>query len=92
MVVSIEQLVFIVGNGLIFGSILALVAVGLSLIFGVLDVPNFAQGEFASVTGFVIVGLVGLGIGLVPSIIAGIVFAFVAGVAVEIGDLEVLRP
>ncbi|TYT63774.1 branched-chain amino acid ABC transporter permease [Natrialba swarupiae] len=83
MVVSIEQLVFIVGNGLIFGSILALVAVGLSLIFGVLDVPNFAQGEFASVTGFVIVGLVGLGIGLVPSIIAGIVFAFVAGVAVE---------
>ncbi|WP_156184239.1 hypothetical protein [Halostagnicola sp. A56] len=83
MAIAIDQIVFIVSNGLIFGSILALVAVGLSLIFGTLDVPNFAQGEFASVSGFVVVGLIGIGIGLVPSIIAGIVFAFIAGITVE---------
>ncbi|MDS0477308.1 branched-chain amino acid ABC transporter permease [Natrinema sp. 1APR25-10V2] len=83
MATSVDQVVFIVSNGLIFGSILALVAVGLSLIFGTLDVPNFAQGEFASVSGFVVVGLIGIGIGLVPSIIAGIVFAFIAGITVE---------
>jgi len=33
-------------NGLVVGSSLALVASGLALVFGVLDIVNFAQGEF----------------------------------------------
>ena len=32
--------------GLLFGSVLALVALGLTIIFGVMDIVNFAHGEF----------------------------------------------
>jgi branched-chain amino acid transport system permease protein len=55
MMAVAERAVFMLLNGLIFGSLLALTAVGLSLIFGVLGVPNFAQGEFAAVAGFAVV-------------------------------------
>ena len=33
-------------NGIILGCIYALIALGLSLIFGILEVANFAHGEF----------------------------------------------
>ncbi|MBV5323740.1 branched-chain amino acid ABC transporter permease, partial [bacterium] len=33
-------------NGLMIGGVYALVAVGLTLIFGVMKIVNFAQGEF----------------------------------------------
>jgi branched-chain amino acid transport system permease protein len=33
-------------NGLSFGAIYAMVAVGLTIVFGILEVVNFAQGEF----------------------------------------------
>ncbi len=39
-------------NGLVVGLSLALVASGLALIFGVLDIVNFAQGEFYMLGGF----------------------------------------
>jgi branched-chain amino acid transport system permease protein len=38
----LQQLV----NGITLGSTYALVALGLTLIFGVLLIPNFAHGEF----------------------------------------------
>ncbi|MBV9325006.1 MAG: hypothetical protein JO352_14585 [Chloroflexi bacterium] len=41
-------------NGLVVGLSLALVASGLALIFGVLDIVNFAQGEFYMLGGFVL--------------------------------------
>jgi branched-chain amino acid transport system permease protein len=74
---------FAILNGLLFGSLLALAAVGLSLIFGVLDVPNFAQGEFATLSGFVTLALVGTGLGLVPSAAIGLFTAMAAGLVVE---------
>src|SRR3984893_2434710 len=39
-------------NGLVVGSSLALVASGLALVFGVLDIVNFAQGEFFMLGGW----------------------------------------
>ncbi len=33
-------------NGVILGCIYALIALGLSLIFGILEIANFAHGEF----------------------------------------------
>src|SRR5438876_11360058 len=41
-------------NGLVVGSSLALVASGLALIFGVLDIVNFAQGDFFMLGGYVL--------------------------------------
>ncbi|WP_313693536.1 branched-chain amino acid ABC transporter permease [Halorarum halobium] len=79
----LEQIPYAIATGLIFGFLLALTAVGLTLIFGVLDIPNFAQGEFAAFGGFGVIALMGFGIGLVPAIAIALVLTFVAGVAVE---------
>lgn len=80
---AIDTAAFIVVNGLIFGALIALTAVGLSLIFGVLGVPNFAQGEFAAVAGFTVVGLLGAGVGLAPAIVVALGLSFVLGVVAE---------
>lgn len=79
----IDTVTFVVVNGFIFGSLLALTAVGLSLIFGVMDVPNFAQGEFATLAGFVTIGLMDAGLGLLQSAAVALATAFAAGVATE---------
>jgi len=52
-----EQLAQLTANGLITGSILALGAVGLTLVFGIQRVPNFAHGEylaFGAYAGFLV--------------------------------------
>src|SRR5919204_4279079 len=41
-------------NGLVVGSSLAMVAAGLALVFGVLDIVNFAQGELFMLGGYVL--------------------------------------
>jgi branched-chain amino acid transport system permease protein len=42
----VETFAQLLVNGLSFGAIYALVAVGLTIVFGILEVVNFAQGEF----------------------------------------------
>lgn len=78
-----QQILLVVSSGVIFGTLLALTAVGLSLIFGTLDVPNFAQGEFATLGGFSTVTLMGLGLGIMPSVAVALLITFVVGVATE---------
>lgn len=41
-------------NGLVSGATLALVAAGLALLFGVMDVLNFAQGDFFMLGGYAV--------------------------------------
>ena len=74
---------FVVLNGAVFGSLIALTAVGLSLVFGVLDIPNFAQGEFATFGGLATVFLYNRGLGLLPSAAVAVVLTALAGVLVE---------
>lgn len=55
-------------NGLIWGLIVALIALGLSIIFGLLDIINVAHGDFfmvGTVLGLVITGATGFWIALV---------------------------
>jgi branched-chain amino acid transport system permease protein len=82
--VSVQQLISVLINGFIFGGIFALTALGLTLIFGILDVPNFAQGEFATFAGYLTI-LLGTtaGLGLIPAIAIVLVLTFVAGVTME---------
>jgi len=49
----VDQILIQTVNGLINGMILALVASGLTLIFGIMDVVNFAHGDLVMLGGFV---------------------------------------
>ena len=70
-------------NGIVQGMIYALVAAGLTLIFGMLDIPNFAHGAFYALGAYVaytVVSATGnfwLAIAIVPLVIA------VLGLAVD---------
>ena len=79
----LESLLEFLVQGLVLGGLYALFAVGLTLIFGVLDVINVAHGEFFAVGGYVLFGSVVL-LSLSPAV--GVVAAgagtFLLGLAV----------
>ena len=52
MAAPFEQILIQTVNGLVNGMILALVASGLTLIFGIMDVVNFAHGDLVMLGGF----------------------------------------
>ncbi len=66
----------LVMNGLVFGGLLGLVALGLALIFGVMRVVNFAHGEFITLGAYATFLLVTR---LDVSPFAGVPVAFVLG-------------
>lgn len=71
-------------TGIVFGGILSLTAVGLTLIFGVLDIPNFAQGEFAMLGGFLTLFFMkSLAFPLAPASVSAIIIVFFIGVCCE---------
>ena len=86
--VSTELIIQQVINGISIGSWLFLVAVGLSLIFGVLDVLNFAHGALFMVGAYVTI----VTIGAVDSFWVGLVLAAVAvgvvGAIIEMGFIR----
>jgi branched-chain amino acid transport system permease protein len=53
MDILLEQLIIQTVNGIITGMILALIASGLTLIFGIMDVVNFAHGELFMLGAYV---------------------------------------
>ena len=70
-------------NGLLLGGIYGLIAIGLTLPFGVLDIPNFAHGEFVMLSMYATFFLWS-GFGLDPIISVFIVFPlfFIIGVII----------
>ena len=75
---TLELLAQSLVSGLLMGLIYALVAAGLSLIFGLMDVVNFAHGELlmlAMYAAVVIFGLVGLDPILQLPLVAALMFA-----------------
>lgn len=83
---SIEAIVQVLLSGLMMGLIYALVASGLSLIFGLMDVVNFAHGEFLMVAMYLMFGLVTV-TGLDPLLLWPIVTIclFLLGAATYLG-------
>jgi branched-chain amino acid transport system permease protein len=65
-------------SGLLMGLLYALIAVGLSLIFGLMNVVNFAHGEFLMIAMYGAFGL-WLAMGLDPVVSAPIVVAMMFG-------------
>ncbi|QDL90533.1 branched-chain amino acid ABC transporter permease [Paroceanicella profunda] len=71
-------------NGIVIGSAYVLVAIGLTLIFGILGVVNFAHGEFymlGAYAGVLTVTL--LGLPLIAALVVVIAFSAVLGVFAE---------
>ncbi len=83
---STEALIQVIASGLLMGLIYALIAVGLSLIFGLMDVVNFAHGEFLMVAMYATFGL-WVATHLDPVLLAPVVTAllFVLGALVYMG-------
>jgi branched-subunit amino acid ABC-type transport system permease component len=87
--IPIELLLIQTVNGLVTGMILALVASGLTLIFGIMDVVNFAHGELfmlGAYVGVVVFALTG------NFWLALIVSAIVVGILGAVMQILTLRP
>lgn len=70
-------------NGLSLGSVYALIAVGYTMVYGIVQLINFAHGDILMVGAFVGLGLALTGFGLVPSILISMVVCALLGVILE---------
>lgn len=71
-------------NGLTTGSAYALIALGYTMIYGILGLINFAQGEIYMCGAFVAVLLLSTGqVGFIPAFAAGLAAAALLGVLLE---------
>ena len=69
-------------GGLLTGLVFALVAVGLTLVYGVMDVVNFAHGEFLMLAMYATLGLALLGLGPLVGLPLVAVAMFLFGIVV----------
>jgi neutral amino acid transport system permease protein len=72
-------------NGIVAGNYFALGAVGLTLIFGVLRLVNFAHGEFLTFGAYMLIAGNALGLPLVLSVLFGVVATALLGLFLEVG-------
>ncbi len=79
-------------QGLVRGAMYALMGIGLSLIFGILGVVNFAHGEFFMMGTYVMIFVItALGLPFVVGIAAAAGALFLVGLMIERGLVETLR-
>ncbi|MFT4149368.1 MAG: branched-chain amino acid ABC transporter permease [Paracoccaceae bacterium] len=86
------QLTFALVNGLTVGMSLFLVAAGLTLVFGILRILNFAHGGFFMIGAYLTFSLIQLlGNGLVPFLLSCIIAGLAVGVLGVLTDRIILR-
>ena len=74
-----EHIVVAALNGLVVGASLALVAAGLALLFGVLGILNFAQGDFFMLGAYAVYFTVAAGLGFWLGVVAAALVVGIAG-------------
>jgi branched-chain amino acid transport system permease protein len=88
MLIVFQQIV----NGLIAGSIYALTAMGLTMIFGIMDIINFAHGEIYMLGAFLTyVFCVSVGFPYLLSLVMAMAAVAIIGIAVEKVTFKPLR-
>ncbi len=75
-------LVQLVASGILVGAIFALVAYGMALVWGVMNIINIAQGEFVMLGGYIVFYLAGAGVQPLFGIPIAAAAMFVFGFAV----------
>jgi len=79
-------------NGLASGSIFALGAIGLSLVYGILKLVNFAHGDFMTLGGYAaFVMVAGAGLSLLVGIVAAMVLVAAFSLLLEWGVWRPMR-
>jgi branched-chain amino acid transport system permease protein len=78
-------------NGLTLGMAYALIAVGYSLVFGILRLVNFSHGSVYAFGAHMALLFVGMKYGIVPAIILSLLLTGVLGVVINKVALEPLR-
>lgn len=81
----VQQLI----NALSLGSIYALLALGLSMVYGVLGMLNFAYGELVTIAGYTMLATTTLGL---PFWLVALVGVLAAGIASVLMELVAFRP
>lgn len=78
-------------NGLVLGSIYALVALGYTMVYGILELINFAHGEVTMIGAMVALTVIGVVLGMAPElpgmmvVLAGLLVAVPACMALAFG-------
>ncbi len=83
----IEQLL----NGLALGMVYALIAVGYSLVFGVLRLVNFSHGSVYAFGAHMALFFVGLQFGVIPAIVFSIILTGILDILIDKFSLAPLR-
>ena len=78
-------------NGITIGMSYALIAVGYSLVFGILRLVNFSHGSVYAFGANIILYLISKNIGIIPAILLGLVFTGALGILIDKTSLEPLR-
>jgi branched-subunit amino acid ABC-type transport system permease component len=82
----------LVANGLVTGSVIAIAAAGVSLVYGILRLVNFAYGDFMAFGALAAYAFNGpLGLGMVPSTLLGMLATAVLSLVLDVALWRPLR-
>jgi branched-subunit amino acid ABC-type transport system permease component len=82
----------LVANGLVTGSVIAIAAVGVSLVYGILRLVNFAYGDFMAFGALAAYAFNGpLGFGMIPSTLLGMLATAVLSLVLDVALWRPLR-
>ncbi len=79
-----EQFIQQIINGISIGSIYALIALGYTMVYGIINLINFAHGDILMIGGYVgFFCAYTLGIGFIPATILAVIVCSILGVVIE---------
>jgi branched-chain amino acid transport system permease protein len=78
-------------NGMALGMAYALIAVGYTLVFGILRLVNFSHGAVYAFGAHMVVFFIGMNFGLLPAVVFGILLSGLLGVLIDKIALNPLR-
>lgn len=78
-------------NGLQAGSIYALIALGYTMVYGIVGLINFAHGDILMIGSYIVLVCLSFGIPFIPAFVISIVFCAILGVLIDFFAYRPLR-